>query len=157
MLQPTDTILYIELPNISTLLDHTESCLGVFHFNWLAKKFCLISNRANIIGCWVFASSCLGWDITITSLILRFHDDSQIPWWQPDYYFCFYSTVFFCLLACVASVSSRVRARNFLFFALVPVFSTNSRGTACYAGYLFTESITSLNGVSNNLKMFVYT
>ena len=95
MIQPTDTILYIELPNISTLLDHTESCLGVFHFNWLAKKFCLISNRANIIGCWVFASSCLGWDMTITSLILRFHDDSQIPWWQPDYYFCFYSTVFF--------------------------------------------------------------
>ena len=78
MLQPTDTILYIELPNISTLLDHTESCLGVFHFNWLAKKFCLISNRANIIGCWVFASSCLGWDMTITSLILRFHDDSLI-------------------------------------------------------------------------------
>ena len=116
MLQPTDTILYIELPNISALLDHTESCLGVFHFNWLAKKFCLISNRANIIGCWVFASSCLGWDMTITSLILRFHDDSQIPWWQPDYYFCFYSTVFFGLLACVASVSSRVRARNFLFF-----------------------------------------
>ena len=24
---------------------------------------------------------------------------------------------------------------SFLFFALVPIFSTNSRGTACYAGY----------------------
>ena len=35
------------------------------------------------------------------------------------------------ILACVASVSSRVIP----FFALVPVFSTNSRGTACYAGY----------------------
>ena len=61
-------------------------------------------------------------------------------------------------LACVANVSSRVIARNLEweqkksgrgrgkegpslpspllpFFALVPVFSTNSRGTACYAGY----------------------
>ena len=81
----------------------------------------------------------------------RFHDDSLIIT------FAFTLQFFFCLLACVASVSSRVRARNFLFFALVPVFSTNSRGTACYTGYLFTESITSLNGVSNNLKMFVYT
>ena len=82
----------------------------------------------------------------------RFHDDSLIITFAFTLQF-----FFFCLLACVASVSSRVRERNFLFFALVPVFSTNSRGTACYAGYLFTESITSLNGVSNNLKMFVYT
>ena len=60
------------------------------------------------------------------------------------------------LLACVASVSNRVTARKLereqkkkkveflhspppppsflLFFALVPTFSTNSRGSACYAG-----------------------
>ena len=61
------------------------------------------------------------------------------------------------ILSCVASVSDRVIARKlereqkkdgrrgrgahstppppkFLFFALVPTFSTNSRGKACYAG-----------------------
>ena len=44
-------------------------------------------------------------------------------------------------VACVASVSNRVIARvitppppSFLFFALVPTFSTNPRGNACYAG-----------------------
>ena len=47
-------------------------------------------------------------------------------------------------LACVASVANRVIARKLerkrktkrcpLFFALVPTFSTNSRGNACYAG-----------------------
>ena len=65
MIQPTDTIVYIELPNISTLLDHTESCLGVFHFNWLAKKFCLISNRAK------------NWLLSICIVMLRLrHDDN---------------------------------------------------------------------------------
>ena len=49
-------------------------------------------------------------------------------------------------VACVASVSNRVIARKLerkrspspvisFFFALVPTFSTNSRGNACYAGY----------------------
>ena len=54
-----------------------------------------------------------------------------------------------CLLACVASVSNRVTARELerehlplprhspFFFALVPTLSTNSRWNACYAGYLF--------------------
>ena len=40
-------------------------------------------------------------------------------------------------LAYVVSVSSRVMREIWsgsLFFSLVPVFSTNSRGTACYAG-----------------------
>ena len=69
-----------------------------------------------------------------------------------------------CKLACVASVSNRVIARklereqnkkvegegegshcpppppSFLFFVLVPTFSTNSRGNACYAGYLQTDA-----------------
>ena len=43
-------------------------------------------------------------------------------------------------VACVAMVSSRVLARKlergekkWLFFAVVPIFSTNSRGNACYA------------------------
>ena len=52
------------------------------------------------------------------------------------------------ILACVASVSARVRRKNWneskksnplhlhsSFFALVPILSTNSRGNACYAGY----------------------
>ena len=53
------------------------------------------------------------------------------------------------ILACVESVSNRVIARkrakkkvsppppqSFLFcFALIPTFSTNSRGNACYVGY----------------------
>ena len=53
-------------------------------------------------------------------------------------------TAFKVQLACVASVSSRI-ARKLVpllpspspfipFFALVPVFSTNLRGTTCYAG-----------------------
>ena len=68
-------------------------------------------------------------------------------------------------LACVASVSNRVIARKLEreqkkkrwkgegegshstppspvipFFVLVPTFSTNSRGNACYAGYLQTDA-----------------
>ena len=74
-------------------------------------------------------------------------------------------------LACVASVSNRVIARKLerkveegevggggrrgsffplplprqssFFFALVPTFLTNSRGNACYAGYLQTGHIRS--------------
>ena len=69
-----------------------------------------------------------------------------------------------CKLACVASVSNRVIARKLEreqkkkveggvggesfpspspvipFFVLVPTFSTNSRGNACYAGYLQTDA-----------------
>ena len=49
-------------------------------------------------------------------------------------------------VACVGSVSSRVIARKFpspstfnSFFALVPIFSTNSRGNACYAGQVHSR------------------
>ena len=69
-----------------------------------------------------------------------------------------------CKLACVASVSNRVIARKLEreqkkkvegggggesfpfpspvipFFVLVPTFSRNSRGNACYAGYLQTDA-----------------
>ena len=48
------------------------------------------------------------------------------------------------ILACVASVSNRVTARKSFFFALVPTFSTNSRGNACYAGYLIHKNGTFL-------------
>ena len=42
-------------------------------------------------------------------------------------------------VACVAGVSNRVIGRKH-FFALFPTFSTNSRGNACYAGYLQTDA-----------------
>ena len=70
------------------------------------------------------------------------------------------------MLACVASVSNRVIARKLereqkkvggggekriplplprhSFFALVPTFSTNSRGNACYAGYGYVARQTPL-------------
>ena len=55
------------------------------------------------------------------------------------------------VLACVASVSIRVIAQKLereqkkKWKALVPIFSTNSRGTACYAGYTGAWNVSANN------------
>ena len=63
--------------------------------------------------------------------------------------------------ACVASVSNRL---SYSFFALVPTFSTNSRGNACYAGYIqisdkikqkYTKNKRN-SGRQENSKRFIY-
>ena len=84
------------------------------------------------------------------TIIWLFQDLGKLPSQLAKHRFNHKAAV---ILACVASVSNRVIARtleqeptkkgvpsapppSFLFsFALVPTFSTNSRGNACYAGY----------------------
>ena len=59
------------------------------------------------------------------------------------------------VLSCVARVSSRViKDSPSFFFALVPTFSTNSRGNACYAGYSCMNSAVSILIIRHCKVMF---